>query len=171
MYAEDALDVLGLGIGLLKRWEHNPKKALRIFKIALKKAFKYRAFETHPDRNSGKDDEFRKVNGAYDYLKHVDEEFLKEMISSLPSSQRQQNPKRIRKIYVEWRGGNKIKVTLISPHGISISFLNASYSWASRREKKDVTPVLVKALKDRGIIASYDDPGAASNYEYRIVEV
>lgn len=178
MYAEDAIEILGLYPGFLKRWEKTPDKALRIFKLAVKKAYRLRALETHPDRPQGSAEEFKKVGEAYETLQKADVPFILDLIASLPSSQPRVK-KRIRKIYVERRGGSKLKLTYISPCGISTSFINCAYDpgWA-KEHRKQWTEILVKAMKAGGLMPSYEavDLSSSSTWttseiEYRIVEV
>lgn len=157
MFAEEAIETLGLSPGFLKKWEKVPDKALRIFKLAVKKAYRLRALETHPDRPSGSAEEFRKVGEAYETLQKADKEFITELIESLPSSQPR---KRFRKVYVESRGGGKLKVTYISPCGISTSFVNLGVdpNYLSKAEKERWTERLIAAMRGGGLMPSYEEP-------------
>jgi alpha-ketoglutarate-dependent taurine dioxygenase len=171
MYAEEAIELLGLRPGFLKRWEKTLDKALRIFKLATKKAYKLRALETHPDRNHGDSTEFIKVGEAYETLQKADEEFIKELIDSLPSSQPRE---RVRKIYLERRGGGKVKVSYASPCGISTTFVNMGYAIESRtrEERRHRMEIVVAALKRAGMVPSYETPGSSPGaVKYKIVEV
>lgn len=71
-----ALSVLGIDLNPLKKKSWDRTTALRVLKMATKSAFRCKALETHPDRNPGKADEFRRVSEARDLLNSLSPEEL-----------------------------------------------------------------------------------------------
>lgn len=71
---KEALECLGISLKPLKKWvDQDPEKALKILNLAIKKAFRIKAFETHPDQG-GNVEAFTVVDSARKYLEDLSAE-------------------------------------------------------------------------------------------------
>jgi hypothetical protein len=63
-----ALATLGIDLKPLKAKRWDRETSLRVLKLATKRAYRYKALDTHPDRFPHKAEEFRKATEARDVL-------------------------------------------------------------------------------------------------------
>lgn len=80
MTSREACEKLGLDIGPLRKiYSLDGSKALRVLKLAAKKAFRPLALENHPDRypdDKEKEETFKAISSARDALDKLDEDGL-----------------------------------------------------------------------------------------------
>lgn len=153
----DALAILEINLKPLCRWRRSPDKSYRIFKIALKKAFKRKALQTHPDKTGGDSSQFREVAAANELLNSVDESELSELVAEIVAiatakrkAQYKDEPPKL-EIKVEPRG-SKIKITHICEFGIVTSFVSKVVGVTTKSEVDDWTKQIIKAMRSSGLI-------------------
>jgi hypothetical protein len=162
MTIESALKTLEINVRPLRKFlPKRPDQALKVFKIAVKKAYRLKALETHPDRYLEKEEEFKKVGEAQKILKEVRIEDLFEVLPSLNSpsptsiwskSKKQEEELPAFKISIEMRG-DKAKVTHVGRHGIVTSFVTRCAGYNGSQEWVDK---IVKALESSGLIPKHE---------------
>jgi len=105
MTTGEALSVLGISLEPLRAKCWDRKTSLRVLKIAAKKAFRYKALETHPDLHPGKDEEFKVASDARDLLASMRE----DDITSLLGDYEEIDPMK----EMRSRGTRQVSVTLV----------------------------------------------------------
>lgn len=157
MTITDALAILEINLKPLCRWRRSPDKSYRIFKIALKKAFKRKALQTHPDKTGGDSSQFREVAAANELLNLINESELSELVAEIVAIatakrkvQHKDEPPKL-EIKVEPRG-SKIKITHICEFGIVTSFVSKVVGVTTKSEVDDWTKQIIRAMRSSGLI-------------------